>query len=323
VKTTVVGNYPKIPTEKGEANIRTALNRWEKGKLSEEELEEVFQKTILRTIRDQEQAGIDIITDGQIRWDDIVTPLAKGIDGFEIGGLIRFFDNNVYYRKPIAKAKLDWTRPVTLDDYLFARNHTTHQVKAVLPAPFTFACMSVDEYYNDFETFVHELARIVNREALALAEAGAELIQFDDPFLAARPDQWELSKRSLEEAVRGVSSKTALQTYFGKISPVWEKLMDFPVDVVAVDTVSHPENLDTIIEKGCTKELGLGCVEARNIKVETREEILGVLERVAKVVPAEKIMVSPSCGLEFLPRNYAFQKMKAISEAVREFGGRA
>ena len=322
MKTTVVGNYPKIPTERGQPNIRTAINRWEKGKLSKKELETVYEKTILRCIRDQEQAGIDVITDGQIRWDDIVTPLAKSVAGFEIGGLIRFFDNNVYYRKPIATEKLVWKKPATLGDYLFARKHTTRKLKAVLPAPFTFACMSLDRHYGSFETFVLALAKIVNKEALALVEAGAEIIQFDEPFLPAQPDQWKLSKAALEVAVRNVTAKKVLQIYFGRIDKIWDKLMSFPVNMIAVDTVSHRENLETILKTGCEKELGLGCVEARNIRLETVEEILEVLKQVTGVVPEQKITVCPSCGLEFLPQNYAFLKLKTMAEAVRTFEGR-
>jgi 5-methyltetrahydropteroyltriglutamate--homocysteine methyltransferase len=322
LKTTVVGNYPKIPTERGQPNIRTALNRWEKGKLPKSELETTYEQTILRCIRDQEQAGIDIITDGQIRWDDIVTPMAKRIEGFEIGGLIRFFDNNVYYRKPIATAELRWKTPATLDDYLFARNHTTRRLKAVLPAPFTFACMSLDKHYGDFEAFVAALAEIVNKEALALMETGVEIIQFDDPFVAALPDQWDIAKAALETAVRNVTAKKVLQIYFGKIDHIWDKLMTFPVDVIGVDIVSHQANLETILRDGCDKELGLGCVEARNIRLETIEEISELIEQVAAVVPADRILVSPSCGLEFLPQNYAFLKMKTMVDAVHAVEGR-
>ena len=108
LKTTVVGNYPKITEDRTSVNLRRARNRFDLKKITKEELEQAYQDTLKRVIREQEEAGVDLITDGQIRWDDLVTPFAKNIQGIEIGGLLRFFDNNVYYRRPIIKSKLSF-----------------------------------------------------------------------------------------------------------------------------------------------------------------------------------------------------------------------
>ena len=124
MKTTVVGNYPKIISDKNAPNLRNSLNAWEQKKISSEQLEDIYQKTIQRVLKEQSQAGIDIVTDGQIRWDDLVTPLARNISGFEMGGLIRFFNNNVYYRRPVVKSKLSFKAYSTLEQFKFAGAHS-------------------------------------------------------------------------------------------------------------------------------------------------------------------------------------------------------
>ena len=125
LKTTVVGNYPKITEDKSAPNLRSALNRFDQGKISGDELERVYQETIKRVIREQEETGVDLITDGQIRWDDLVTPFASNIYGLEIGGLIRFFDNNVYYRRPIIKSNLAFKDHSTVEEFSFLKQNST------------------------------------------------------------------------------------------------------------------------------------------------------------------------------------------------------
>ena len=115
--TTAVGNYPKVGDEKRDgARLIRAISQWQKQELSDGGLEQAFQEVTRAAIKDQEAAGLDVVTDGQIRWEDLVTPLAKKIDGFEINGLERYFDNNVYYRRPILLKTPVRKRPIFLSD---------------------------------------------------------------------------------------------------------------------------------------------------------------------------------------------------------------
>ena len=139
ILTSVVGNYPKVAEGVSGPSIRQAIHRHDQKEITDEALEKIFQDNTTRVIREQEALGIDIITDGQLRWEDIVTPLASHLEGFHINGLTRFFNNNVYYRQPVAVGKLVWKNPITVDAFRFAKSQARHTLKAVLPSPFTFA----------------------------------------------------------------------------------------------------------------------------------------------------------------------------------------
>lgn len=319
LKTTVVGNYPKISSDKNTPNLRNALNLKDQGKITAEKLEEIFQETIKRVIKDQEDAGVDIITDGQVRWDDLVTPLAKNINGVEIGGLIRFFDNNVYYRRPIIKSQVSFKNYSTVDQFKFAQAHATKPVKAVLPGPFTLAKLSLDQHYNNIDKLTLDLAEILNQEAKELEKAGAKFIQLDEPSLCYSPDKVDLVKKAIEKAFEDISAKKILFLYFGSVKSLFPRILSAPVDVIGVDVVSKPENLNVILNNDFKQELILGVLDARNTKIETEEELFSLFEKVTQKIPPEKIYISPSCGLEFLPHEAAVKKLKAMVETVKHF----
>ena len=319
LKTTVVGNYPKITEDKSAPNLRSALNRFDQDKISGDELERVYQETLRRVIREQEEAGVDLITDGQIRWDDPVTPFARNIDGLEIGGLIRFFDNNVYYRRPVVKSKLAFKAYSTVEEFTFLKRNSTKEVKAVIVGPFTFAKLAKDEYYNDIDKLTLDLAEILKKEAKKLEEAGAELIQIDEPSLCFSPEKIDLANQAIKVITDGLKAKTFLYLYFGGIKNLIPAPFDFPVDGIGIDVVSRPENLDLILDSSFDKELVLGCLDARNTKLEEEEGLLRLFERTTQKISPERIYVSPSCGLEFLPHKTAWMKLKRMVQAVKKF----
>ena len=319
LRTTVVGNYPKISSDEKALNLRSYLNRYDKKKITEEELDWAYNQTIKRVISEQEEAGVDIITDGHIRWDDLVTPFAKNIDGFEIEGLIRFFDNNVYYRRPIIKSKLTFKDYSTVSEFKFATKHSKNKVKQVIVGPFTFAHLSKDEYYKNIEKLTLDLAEILKKEAEGLQEAGCDFIQIDEPWLCFDPDRLDLVYEGVKIITQDLKSKTALYLYFGSIKRLVPKLFDFPVDVVGVDIISKTENLNLILENSFKKEIALGCLDARNTKLEPEDELLDLFEKVTGKLSSDKIYVNPSCGLEFLPHGNALMKLKRMVEAVKIF----
>lgn len=319
LKTTVVGNYPKITEDKFAPNLRSALNRFDQGKMSKEELEKVHQETIKRVIREQEEAGVDLITDGQIRWDDLVTPFARNIEGFEIGGLIRFFDNNVYYRRPIVKSKLTFKEYSTVEEFKFLKQNSTKKVKAVIVGPFTFAKLSKDEYYNDIDKLTLDLAETLKKEAKKLEEVGADSLQIDEPSLCFSPEKINLVNQAVKIVTDGLKVKTFLYLYFGGIKNLIPKLFDFQVNGIGIDVVSKPENLNLIVDSSFDKELVLGCLDARNTKLEKEDELLKLLKRITQKVSAEKIYISPSCGLEFLPHETAVMKLTRMVQSVNKF----
>jgi len=220
-------------------------------------------------------------------------------------------------------------RPIFLGEFLFARGCTTKPVKVVLPGPYTLVALSEDRYYKKPQPFLRSIAEILNEEAQALAQAGAVLIQFDEPALgflnspaapkaAAKPSLKQIVE-AINIAVQGVSCKTALYTYFGALNGALAALQQCKADVIGVDVVSDPRAIGEVKRQKWTKELALGCVDARNTKLESITELHALFDVIAKRVPGDRLYVNPNCGLEFLPYEQAHQKLQRLGEAVRTY----
>ena len=326
--TTIVGNYPKVAEGAYSTKLIGTITKWQRKELEDAQLEQAFQEVTRAVIKEQEQAGLDLVTDGQIRWEDLVTPLAKRLEGFEINGLSRWFNNNVYYRRPILHKTPVRKGPILVEEYRAAAKHASKPVKAVLPGPYTFATVIEDRHYKALKPLVLKLAEIVNQEAQALAAAGAPLIQFDEPAIGFGPLQGggaanlKVAMEGLNMAVRGVKAKTAVYTYFGALDGALAPLMKSAVDVIGVDVVSEPKTLQALKRVKITKELALGCLDARNTKLESVRDLHALFTEVRKLVPLNRLYVNPNCGLEFLPHAQALAKVKRLVDAVRSYNTR-
>ena len=316
MQTTVVGNYPKIGPGSNAPSLRTAISRHQLGRISEDKLHRVEDEVTKEVLLDQAQAGIDVVTDGHIRWDDPQTYFASQITGFEITGLIRYFDTNTYYRQPAAEAKLEWKAPISVADYRFAAAHSEKPVKSTVIGPYTLAKLVRWPHYSDLQDVVMDLARILNQEARALAEAGAVIVQFDEPAILKNKGDFPLFSTAMSTLVEGVATKTALYSYFGDISGIASEFLSLPFNIIGLDFVMGDENFGSLSGFPESKELGLGIVDARNTKMETVDEIVRQIDRVAASVSLDRIRVGPSCGLEFLPRPTAYSKLVRMVEGV-------
>ena len=319
LRTTCIGNYPKLPSEKGQVNIRKTLHRFDKKEITRAELDEAFDSVTARVILEQIEAGVDLPTDGQIRWDDIVTPLAKHLAGFEIGGLLRWFDNNVYYRKPKVSGAVQWRDPITVNQFRFASKKAGKAVKAILPAPYSFALLSDNSHYGNQKLLVEALSDALRSEAEALISAGATHIQFDDPCLPYSPEDADLAFLALNNVTNGLKAEFWTCYYFSNISNLMPKIGQLKIDVIAADCVSHPANVDSLISLGGKFKCCFGIVDARNIKMEEPAQLQKTLKRIAAQNP--DAYISPSCGLEFLPHREALAKIRLMTKAVAETNG--
>ncbi len=315
--TTVVGNYPKIPNRPRPARLRSAITRFERGEISQEELHRVEDEVTQEVIDEQVQAGIDLITDGQIRWEDEITYFARRLQGIAINGLVRFFDNNTYYRQPVIEGPLAWRSPVTVADYRFAADYSPKPVKAVLTGPYTLARLSLDQHYGSLERLTLAYAEALNTEARALQEAGAPVIQLNEPALLMHKDGFPLFEEACRRTLEGVTAEKALYTYFGDVEGLYPQLLDLPVDTLGLDFVSGPRNWELIEKTPFPKKLSLGIVDARNTRMETPQQIASAVQRALKRLPPERIYVNPNCGLDFLPREVAQAKLARLVEGVR------
>ncbi len=316
---TVVGSFPKVAETGIGTSVMRAITRHQQGELSDAQLEQVFQDATRTVIKEQERAGVDIPSDGQIRWEDPVTALARHVDGFEINGLERYFDNNVYYRRPILRRTPMRKRPIFLGQYLFARGCTSKPLKVVLPGPYTVVAMSDDRYYKNPRPFLRSIAEILNEEARTLADAGAMLIQFDEPALGFGRPPMSAVVEAINIATEGVKSKTALYTYFGHLEGKLAALQRCHVDILGVDVVSDSRTLQAVNRHTWKQELALGCVDARNTSLESITELHALFDVIVKRVPQDRLYINPNAGLEFLPYEQACQKLRRLVEAVRKY----
>jgi 5-methyltetrahydropteroyltriglutamate--homocysteine methyltransferase len=319
IRTTVVGSYPKPPDEGKPFTLRKTLHAIEKGEADEVDLRGAQDELVREVIAEQEAAGIDVVTDGLVRWDDIVTPFARTFEGFAIGGLLRWFDNNVYYRRPICVGPVEWRRPASVDAFRFAQSVARGPVKAVIPGPVTFARLSVDEHYGDHSRFTAAVAEALGREAAALQEAGARFIQIDEPSLLDAPEDIELARRSLGVVTNGLTGvETTLATYFGDAKRVGADIFSLPVSRLGFDLVSGAENVELVRSAPPDVLFQAGVVDARNTKLEDLGDLARSIEQLAGIVGPERLSISPSAGLEFLPREKARLKLRRLVEAVEK-----
>ncbi|MGQ9462927.1 MAG: methylcobamide--CoM methyltransferase [Candidatus Fervidibacter sp.] len=318
---TVVDHYPKVSEQ--DQRLRRTIAAWEDGKLSDEELERVYDEVMRDVIREQIDAGVELLTDGQIRWDDALSYLARKLEGTQRGGLLRWFDNNFYFRQPVITGKLRRKEPLVLKDWLKAKEWSNgFPVKPVLTGPYTFAKFCLDQHYSWFEDLLFDVAKIWNEEAKDLAGAGAELIQLSEPAILFHPEEARIWTEAIRLVVDGVNANFALYTFFADASKVWDDLMQLPVKAIGLDFCSGEGNRNAeIVRAGFPKDkiLGFGIVDARNIKPEPVDELARQIEWATNLVGADSLHVNPNCGLEFLPRSDAKRKLETLAMAVKKF----
>ena len=317
--TSIVGSYPKVSERTYSTKVIGAITKWQRKEVTDAQLEDVFREVTRAVIKEQESTGLDLLTDGQIRWEDLVTPIARRLDGFEINGLTRFFNNNTYYRRPVLNSAPARRGPILVDDYRFAAGCTKKPVKAVLPGPYTFAVLSEDKHYKKLRPFVMKMAELLNDEARDLAAAGAPFVQFDEPAIGFGKTDLKLAVEALNIATHGVKATTAVVTYFGKLNGWFGALQRAKVDVVGVDVVSDPKALAGLKREKITKALAVGCLDARNTKLESVKDLHAAFAAVAKRVGPDRLYANPNCGLEFLPHTQAAAKVKRLVDAARAF----
>ena len=314
--TTVVGSYPKVGPGPGGQRLRTAISRSDRGRITPEELQQVKAEVTAEVIGEQVDAGIDLVSDGQIRWDDGQTYFARGLWGFTVTGLLRYFDTNTYYRQPVATDRLAWREAITVADYRHALECSARPVKAVITGPYTLARLSRSEHHADTGSMALELAEALNQEARALEWSGATVIQFDEPAILKHPEDFPVFQEAMQRLTQGLSATLALYTYFGDVSGLYPQLFDLPFQVYGLDFVMGPANWSVVREVPDGVGLGLGVVDARNTRLESVEEVVESVRWAAERVPLDRVHVNPSCGLEYLPRDRAYQKLVRLVEGV-------
>ena len=316
--TTVVGNYPKLSSKPQAPSLRRAISQLDRGQMTQEEFDSVADEVTREAIGEQLEAGLDLITDGQIRWDDGQNYFARGIKGFSLNGLLRYFDTNTYFRQPVPEKKLEWEGPIAVNDFKLAQQASTKPVKPVITGPFTMGYLSQQGCYSDRADLVRDLASILNREALALQEAGATIIQFDEPAFLRYKQDFSLLEEASAVVTRGLQVKTAIYTYFRDLSGIHQRFFQLPYQVFGLDFVMGRGNYELIKDLPPGKELAAGIVDARNTKMESVDELVESIREISGSVSLDRLYVNPSAGLEFLPRATAEAKLVRMVEGAKK-----
>lgn len=317
MKTTVTGAYPKISDE--HQDLRRALHRHDRGELDADGLSGVLDASTRWAIGELDWAGLDVINDGQVRWDDLLAPFARAWTGCDRGPLERFYDNNTYFRQPVITGPITSEGTTLVRDFEFARGVARGQLKAAVCGPLTFATLAEDSHYRSLEDRTLAVADAIAAEIRGLGASGATLVDVEEPALVAHPEHFALARAAIERlALAGVP--LALQTYFFPADPLLDALAAFPVAQVGVDVRSRDthalERLNAL-----RQTVVLGIVDARNTRVETESELVGLIETALRQLPADYVWLAPTTGLEYLPHDVALKKLKVLVAAAHATGG--
>ena len=317
------GGLPHIGEKGSEQTLRRAFHDFDTGKITRSELIDIERGITVLSIGCQQQTGLDIITDGQIGWSDPVSHIMGALSGVQIGSLVRFFDTNTYFRQPVITSKINGTISILVDEFNFANRIATSPVKPVITGPYTLARLSINQAYPNDSSLFEDIGHVVAREVAALAQAGASIIQIDEPAILHNPEDMPILRTLLEEiaAVKG-EARLALCSYFGDAAPLYEDLQLLPVDILCLDFTYSPHLTEVIISSGSEKVLGLGVIDGRNTRIETPVEIFPILVAVLSMRGVTECFLNPSCSLEYLPMKNAIAKLSNLVDLRNTFMGR-
>ncbi len=314
--TTVVGSYPK-PTWLHRARD---LFEADDTDFDDEDFAEAKDDAARLITEEHERAGLDVVVDGEMRRNEMVEYFAHLIDGYEFNGPVKVWGHN-YFDKPSVVSTVKYADPWLTDEYEFTASVASSPVKVPITGPYTLAAWCFNEAYDDDEALANDLADLVNTEIEALVERGARYIQIDEPALATTPDDHRIVGDCLDRIVADIPNdvRIGLHVCYGDYSRIYPEILDYPVDEIDVELANGDyEQIDVFTDPPFTKDLALGVVDVHDTTVESVAEIKDNIMEGLKVVPPDRLTVSPDCGVKLLPREVAFEKMKNLVTAARE-----
>ena len=328
---TLVGSYPQpewlIDRKRLGERLPPRVRARELWRVAPEWLDEAQDDATLLAIRDQERAGLDIITDGEMRRESYSNRFATALEGVDIDtpgtGMDRSGKPNIV---PRVVGKIRRKHPVEVRDVQFLRANTDRKIKMTVPGAFTMAQQAQNLFYGDEEEMIADYAEAVNEEIKDLFAAGADIVQVDEPYMEARPDKArKYAVQALNRALDGVTGVTAVHLCFGYAAIVHERpsgysflpeLAETRVDQISIETAQS--SLDcSILEKLPGKTIMVGVLDLSTPVIETPETVAARIRRALPHVSADRIIVAPDCGLKYLPRASAFGKMQAMVAGAR------
>ena len=328
--TTVVGSYPQpdwLIDREAMKSTRVPRVRYQGlWRIPEPFLAEAQNDATLLAIRDMERAGVDIISDGEIRRESYSNRFATALEGIDIDkpGKLAGIGGNITL-VPRVVGTVRRSGPVQVADVEFLRWNTEGRIKVTLPGPFTMAQQALNEYYSDTESLAMDYAICVNQEVKELFQAGADVVQLDEPWLRVNPDgAREYAVRVIDKALEGVVGVTALHLCFGYAAVVSDKpaAYDFLTElarccVQQISIEAAQPKLDlSVLREFTDKTIILGVLDLGDAAVEVPGKIAETIREALRYIPSDRLQLAPDCGMKYLPRATAFGKLQAMTSAA-------
>jgi 5-methyltetrahydropteroyltriglutamate--homocysteine methyltransferase len=329
--TTVVGSYPQpdwlVDRQVLGSRLPPRTRALEIWKVAADVLEQAQDDATVVAIRDMERAGIDIITDGEIRRESYSNRFATALEGMDLDNPGVALDRTGHPNPvPRVVGPIRRHRAVEVRDVEFLRANTDRPIKATLPGPFTMSQQAQDDYYHDEEALAMGLAEAVNAEIRALFAAGADVVQIDEPYLQARAEKAQkFAVKAINRALEGVGATTALHTCFGYAHIVHSRPNGYPfleqlADVTAmqISLESAQQKVDLSVLKALrNKTLIVGVIDLSDESpVEDVETVVQRIRGALKFVEPKRLILAPDCGMKYLPRGKAFGKLSVLAQAA-------
>ena len=337
--TTLVGSYPQpdwlIDRAKLAGRFPPRVRARELWRVPQEYLAEAQDDATLLAIRDQERAGLDIITDGEMRRESYSNRFATALDGVDLDNPGTALDRSGEPNPvPRVTGRIRRRHPVEVRDVQFLRANTDRMIKITVPGPFTMSQQAQNDFYASEEEMALDYAEAVNAEMRDLFAAGADIVQIDEPYMQARPEKArEFGLKAVNRALEGIEGRTALHICFGYAAVIHHRPTGYSflpelsgccVQQVSIETAQS--SLDTAVLEGLPgKTIILGVLDLSDMAVESPGTVAARIRRALPHVAPERVIVAPDCGLKYLPRDVAYGKMEAMVEGAAivraELGG--
>ena len=329
--TTVVGSYPQPEWLVDRKNLQSRLpprvRAREIWRIPEPLLQQAQDDATLLAIRDMERAGIDIISDGEMRRESYSNRFATALGGMDLDNPGVALDRTGHPNPvPRVAGPIRRLYPVEVRDVQFLRSNTDRRIKITVPGPFTVTQQAQDDYYHDEKALALDVAAAVNEEIKDLRAAGADVVQIDEPYLQARPEKARAyGVEVINRALEGIEGTTALHLCFGYAAIVHSRPPQYAFlaelrDCVAkqISIEAAQERLDlSVLRQLAPKTIIVGVLDLGDMEVETPETVAGRIRAALQYVEPERLILAPDCGMKYLPRDVAFGKLCALVEGAR------
>jgi 5-methyltetrahydropteroyltriglutamate--homocysteine methyltransferase len=329
--TTVVGSYPQpewlIDRARLGDRLPPRVRAMELWRIAEPYLEDAQDDATRIAVQDMERAGVDVITDGEMRRESYSNRFATALDGIDLDRPGVALDRTGHENPvPRVVGPIRRTRPVEVSDVEFLRSITDRRIKITVPGPFTMTQQAQNDHYADDRSLAHAYAEAVNDELRDLKAAGADVVQIDEPYLQARPEPArEYALEAIDRALDGIDGETVLHTCFGYAHIVHDRPSGYPFlgelnDCAAthISLEAAQPDLDAEVLRALPdKTILLGVLDLGSDEAETADVVAGRIRRALEVVPPERLVVAPDCGMKYLSRELAFAKLQAMVAGAR------